>query len=119
MATQLGSRPAVADGEHLCQCGRSYPAGISFCPWCSRATPGVVSHEQLRTTTRRVRGIRLAFGVIALNIVWQIVAAVVVFGGHMEPHKAAGFLLWSGVVFYGVVLLVVAGPVGALRPAWL
>ena len=119
MATELVDRPAVANDEHACQCGYVYPKAISFCPRCSRPTPGVVATYQLPNASRRVRGIRLAFGVIILNIVWQVVAAVAVLGGHMEPHKAAGILLWSGVGFYAVVMMVIAGPLMLLKPAWL
>lgn len=119
MATDLVDRPAVADDEHACQCGYVYPKAISFCPRCSRQTPGVTATYQLPNSSRRVRGIRLAFGVIILNIVWQVVAAVAVLGGHMEPHKAAGILLWSGVGFYAVVMMVIAGPLMLLKPAWL
>src|SRR5437868_12104927 len=119
MATELADRPAVADDEYACRCGYTYPKAISFCPRCSRPTPGVEATYQLPNASRRVRGIRLAFGVIVLNIVWQVVAAVAVLGGHMEPHKAAGILLWSGVGFYAVVLMVIAGPLMLLKPAWL
>ncbi|MBV8957899.1 MAG: CPBP family intramembrane metalloprotease [Actinobacteria bacterium] len=119
MATQLAARPAAADDEYACQCGLTYPSGISYCPRCSRPTPGVTPDYQLSTTVRRVRGIRLAFGVIGLNIVWQIVTAVAVLGGHMEPHKAAGFVIWGGVAFYAVVLMVITGPLMLLKPAWL
>lgn len=119
MATELVERPAVAEGDYACQCGYTYPRAISFCPRCSRPTPGVRATYQLPASQHRVRGIRLAFAVIGLNIVWQVVMAVAVFGGHMEPHKAAGFLIWGGVAFYIVVLMVISGPLMLLKPAWL
>jgi len=119
MATDLAERPAVADDEYACRCGCVYPKAISFCPRCSRPTPGVVATYQLPHTVRRVRGIRLAFGVIALNIAWQIAMAVAVLNGHMEPHRAAGFFLWGGIAFYAVVLMVISGPLLVLKPSWL
>lgn len=122
MATQLAGRSTAADdadAEYACRCGYTYPKAISFCPRCSRQTPGVTPTYQLPSYARRVRGIRLAFGVIVLNIVWQVVAAVAVLGGHMEPHRAAGILLWSGVGFYAVVMMVIAGPLMLLKPPWL
>jgi membrane protease YdiL (CAAX protease family) len=67
----------------------------------------------------RVRGVRLAFGVIALNVVFQVVMFVRLQSGDGEPYEALTTLLWGGVGFYTVVTAVVVLPLMMLKPRWL
>lgn len=61
----------------------------------------------------------MAFFVIALNIVLQIVTLIVVAVGTLEVDRAITFSMWAGLAFYGVVLVVVADALDVLRPRWL
>ena len=118
MSTQLSERALVAE-DWDCACGRHYSAGISLCPQCGRPSPLGDWIQPLPRAPRRVRGVRLAIGVIVLNVVTQIGMAVMVSAGRMEPSRAIAVSMWAGIVFYAVVLAIVAGPLMTLRPRWL
>jgi len=67
----------------------------------------------------RVRGVRLAFAVIALNAIFQVVMLVRLRSGSEEPYEALTTLVWGSVGFYTVVTAVMVLPLMMLRPRWL
>ena len=87
---------------------------------CSRAAPyGGGWIELIPRQPRRVRAIRMAFAVIGLNILTQIISAVIVATGSIEVDRAITFSVWVGLAFYGVVMVMVADALDVLRPRWL
>ncbi|MDQ1373635.1 MAG: hypothetical protein QOJ09_973, partial [Actinomycetota bacterium] len=119
MATELVDRAPVDMDEWACACGRVVPRGISLCPTCGRPSPYGDWIQPLPRAPRQVRGIRLAFGVIGLNVVTQAVMLAMVSAGRMDSGRAITLAMWIGLGFYGVVLAMLAGPLLSLRPRWL
>jgi membrane protease YdiL (CAAX protease family) len=62
--------------------------------------------------------VRLAFGVIGANIVYQLFLAALVVGGQLQSDRALSLTLWGAFVFYGITLAVIVGPLFVLRPQW-
>jgi membrane protease YdiL (CAAX protease family) len=125
MSTRLAERFTASAEEWTCECGRVNVAGLSLCPRCGRVPPRGVATMVLEPAgpgrpswSPKVRGVRLALGVILLNIVLQAFMLGLVQAGHMERSKAITLLMWMGLVFYGVVLAMSAGPLLTLRPSW-
>src|SRR5207248_6645596 len=105
---QTAERFTASVEEWTCPCGRQNAAGLSMCPHCGRVPPrgvrtitmaGPVPGRPLAPPPR-VRGIRLAVGVILLNILVQGVTIGLVQAGRMERSKAIALGLWLGVAFY-------------------
>jgi membrane protease YdiL (CAAX protease family) len=118
MAVALAER--AVDGElWACACGKSFPIAIGLCPWCSRPGPNFTPADLPPHRPRRVRGVRLAFGVVLLNVLFQIITVVMVVSGRMDGDEAINLSLWSGLVFYVLVGVVIASPLESLRPRWL
>src|SRR4051794_20634197 len=74
--TELAERFTASTEEWTCACGRVNAAGLSLCPYCGRVPPRGVKTVSFVQTDRpqyrpRVRGVRLAFGVILINIFTQ------------------------------------------------
>jgi membrane protease YdiL (CAAX protease family) len=125
MTTGLAERFTASAEEWTCSCGRVNVAGLSLCPRCGRVPPRGVALIDVgpvgpsrAASSPKVRGVRLALGVILLNIVLQAFMLGLVEAGHMERSKAITLLMWMGLVFYGVVLAMIAGPLVTLRPNW-
>jgi CAAX protease family protein len=124
MDTELAERFTASTEQWTCVCGRTNVAGLSMCPHCGRRPPRGVATVSLALPGRpsvqpRIRGIRLAVGVIVLNIVNQVVAIVMVRSGHMEPSTAITLVTWLGLAFYGIVLAMITAPLLTLKPNWL
>jgi membrane protease YdiL (CAAX protease family) len=62
--------------------------------------------------------VRLAFIVIGLGLVFQIVVGGLVASGQMETNKAINVAVWGGFLFYAIVLAVVVPPALVTRPRW-
>ena len=123
MDTELAERLTTSTEEWTCACGRANAAGLSLCPHCGRVPPRGIKTVSLAIPGRleykpRVRGVRLAFGVILLNILTQGFVLGLVQAGRMESSKAIALSMWMGLAFYGVVLGMLAGPMLSLRPKW-
>jgi len=125
MNTALADRPTISGDQWFCACGRANANGVTLCPGCGRVPPrGAKAVVDDRPDGRApslpgVRGVRLAVGVIFLNIVLQAVTLVMVSTGRMETSTAIALATWLGVGFYGVVLAMITGPLLLLRPNWL
>jgi membrane protease YdiL (CAAX protease family) len=123
MPIELAERFTASTEEWTCACGRANATGLSLCPHCGRVPPRGVNTISFDLPGRaeykpRVRGVRLAFGVILLNIVTQAFVLGLVQAGRMESSKAIALSMWIGLVFYAVVLGMLAGPMLTLRPKW-
>jgi membrane protease YdiL (CAAX protease family) len=119
MSTGLADPPAVEHEAWECRCGRQCPRGISFCPSCARPSPYGDVVVMAPRPPRRVRSVRLALGVIALNVITQVALVIMVSAGRMDTSKAINLGIRTALGFYAVVLVVIAGPLTTLRPRWL
>jgi membrane protease YdiL (CAAX protease family) len=127
MSTGLEDRFTASTEEWQCECGRVNAVGLSMCPRCGRMPPRGVATTTFAmpagatrpTRQPRVRAVRLAIGVILLNILNTGFFIVLVRTGHMEDSTAITLATWMGLAFYGVVLMLMTGPLLTLRPAWL
>ncbi|MBV8159749.1 MAG: CPBP family intramembrane metalloprotease, partial [Acidimicrobiia bacterium] len=127
METGLVDRFTASTEEWTCACGRENAVGLSLCPHCGRVPPrGVATTTFVAppgstrpTWQPRVRAVRLAVGVILLNIVVQAFIVVLVQQGQLEASTAIPIVTWIGLLFYAVVLAMLTGPLLTLRPAWL
>ena len=111
--------------EWTCACGRRNAAGLSLCPHCGRVPPRGIARQTTLGPRRdvpdwrpKVRAVRLAFGVIFLGFIFQVIVAVRLANGDLETNKAINVGLWGGFIFYAIVLAVVVGPVLSTRPRW-
>lgn len=127
MATQLEDRFTASAEEWRCECGRMNALGLSMCPHCGRLPPRGVATTTFRmgpgaartTWEPQVHGVRLAFGVILLNILNAGFFIVLVETGRMEDSTAIMLQTWLALLFYGAVLALMTGPLLTLKPAWL
>src|SRR5947209_11372914 len=127
METGLVDRFTASAEEWTCECGRVNALGLSMCPHCGRVPPRgvakttfVLNDRAMRPTWQpRVRAVRLAVGVILLNILLTGSMLALVREGHLEESTAITIGTWLGLLFYGVVLAMMTGPLLTLRPAWL
>jgi membrane protease YdiL (CAAX protease family) len=119
MSTGLADRPAIDIDAWDCRCGHRCPLGISLCPKCGRPSPYGEVFVPSPRGPKKIRSIRLALGVILLNVISQIVMVVLVHAGRMETSRAINLGIWMGLGFYGLVLVIIAGPLTTLRPRWL
>ncbi|TMK89384.1 MAG: CPBP family intramembrane metalloprotease [Actinobacteria bacterium] len=127
MDTGLVDRFTTSAEEWTCECGRLNALGLSLCPHCGRVPPRgvakttfVMHGRAMRPTWQpRVRAVRLAVGVILLNILLTGFMLALVREGHIEESTAITIGTWLGLLFYGVVLAMMTGPLLTLRPAWL
>ncbi|MBV9411496.1 MAG: CPBP family intramembrane metalloprotease [Acidimicrobiia bacterium] len=127
MATRLDDQFTASAEEWRCACGRLNAVGLSLCPHCGRVPPRGVATTTFAATAGamrptwkpRVRALRLAFGVILLNIANTVFFIVLVETGHMEDSTAIAVQTALGLVFYGVVLGMMSGALLTLRPVWL
>src|SRR2546423_3383684 len=126
METGLVDRFTASAEEWTCECGRVNAVGLSMCPRCGRVPPRAVAKTTVMmdrpvrpTWQPRVRGVRLAVGVILLNILTSAFFIALVRTGHMEDSTAITLGTLVGLGFYGVVLAMMTGPLLTLRPAWL
>jgi len=124
VATDVEELLASAE-DWTCACGRTNAAGLSLCPHCGRVPPRGIARQvsvgptrQVQEYKPKVRAVRLAFRVIALGLVFQIVVGGLVASGHMETNKAINVAVWGGFIFYAIVLMVVVPPALATRPRW-
>ena len=109
-----------------CRCGRRNIAGLSMCPACGTPPPrgratrrAMVEAQGLKQAAPvRVKGTKLAVGVILANVVVQAVTMGMVQAGQMTSSRAITVSLWMGLAFYAVVLVALYGPLLALRPQW-
>lgn len=127
MQTGLQDRFTAGAEEWTCACGRLNAIGLSMCPHCGRMPPRNVAtltmrmpegHVQLMPKPR-VRAVRLAIGVIVLNIAQTAFFIALVRGGQMEDSTAITLGTLLGLLFYAVVLAMMTGPLLTLKPAWL
>ena len=95
METGLAERFTASAEEWTCACGRVNVAGLSLCPNCGRVPPRGVATIDVGPAgpsrpawSPKVRGVRLAVGVIVLNFFLQVFMLALVEGGHMERSKA-------------------------------
>lgn len=127
MQTGLQDRFTASAEEWTCACGRLNAVGLSMCPHCGRMPPRHVAAVTMRTPEShmglapppRVRAVRLAIGVIAINIVQTGLFIALVRSGRMEDSTAITLGTWLGLLFYAVVLAMMTGPLLTLKPAWL
>ena len=126
METGLAERFTASAEEWTCECGRVNVAGLSLCPRCGRVPPRGVATLTFDAVgpgrpawQPKVRAVRLALGVIGLNILNAAFFLVLVRSGHMEESTAIMLATWLGLAFYGIVLAMMTGPLLTLRPAWL
>jgi membrane protease YdiL (CAAX protease family) len=119
MPTALADPVAIEVDEWDCRCGHRCPRGISMCPKCGRPSPYGDFISVARRAPRKIRSIRLALLVIGLNVISQVAMVVMVHEGRMETSRAINLGIWMGLGFYGLVLLIIAGPLTTLRPRWL
>ena len=111
--------------DWTCACGRQNAAGLSLCPHCGRIPPRGIARQVTVGPRRdvaewrpRVRTVRLALLVVGLNIVFRVIVAGLVASGQMETNRATNVALWGGLIFYGVVLALIVGPLFSIRPRW-
>lgn len=127
MQTGLQERFTASAEEWTCACGRLNAVGLSMCPHCGRMPPRSVATLTMRMPEHhvqampkpRVRAVRLAIGVIVLNIVQTGFFIALVRTGRMEDNTAITLGTWLGLLFYAVVLAMMTGPLLTLKPAWL
>src|SRR5437764_11477318 len=81
--------------EWTCACGRRNAAGLSLCPHCGRVPPRGIARQTTLGPRRdvpdwrpKVRAVRLAFGVIFLGFIFQVIVAVRLANGDLETNKA-------------------------------
>lgn len=118
MSTELVDRPSAEVEAWDCMCGRRVAGHFTRCPLCG-APPLDGAFVEITPPPQRVRSLRMAFGVIGLNIVVQIAAFAVVAAGRMEPERAITLSIIVGLVFYAIVLGWSASALATLRPRWL
>src|SRR5438477_7982865 len=123
METGLAERFTASAEEWTCECGRVNVAGLSLCPQCGRVPPrGVATLTIDAVGPRRpawqpkVRAVRLALGVIGLNILNAAFFLVLVRSGHMEASTAIMLATWLGLAFYGIGVAMMTGRLLTLRP---
>jgi membrane protease YdiL (CAAX protease family) len=127
MATQLEDRFTASTEEWRCECGRVNAVGLSMCPRCGRMPPrgvatttvAIPAGHMRALAPPKVRAVRLAIGVIVLNIVTTGFLIALVRTGQMEDSTAITLGTLLGLVFYAVVLAMMTGPLLTLRPAWI
>jgi membrane protease YdiL (CAAX protease family) len=125
MPTQVDERFIASAEDWICECGRSNVTGLSMCPTCGRRPPRGVATVSMQaldygrpTWQPKVRAVRLALGVIVLNILQGIFTAILVAAGRLERAEALQLSLFIGLVFYGIVAALLIGPLLTLQPAW-
>jgi len=126
MSAQLEERFTAGAEDWHCDCGRVNVAGLSMCPRCGRRPPRGIATVTIEsgvfarpTWQPKVRGVRLAFGVIVLNIAQQVFTLILVAGGRLESNQAIQLSLFMSIVFYAVVVGMLTGPLLTLQPTWM
>ena len=125
------SEPATAlPGAPACtHCGARLTESIAWCPRCLESASAEVGPSTSSPVAHRAPSplpgvevpssgrsagqagpagpaVRLALGVILLNIVVQVATYALARSGNVEPSTAISIGLWVGVAFYGLVFLV-------------
>ena len=138
-----GPATAVPVAPACTHCGARLTESIAWCPRCLEPAsaevgpstsspvahrapsplPGVEVPSSGRSAGQAGPGgpaVRLALGVILLNIVVQVATYALARSGNVEPSTAISIGLWVGVAFYGLVFLVTirGGAAAQVRPLW-